>query len=69
MSAQPALFLHARNPDAPPLQLRVAIGRTEASSDCVVVLAGSPRDNATYWDRKYPHCAPHRMADFREMIA
>lgn len=68
MSAQPALFLHARNPDAAPMELRIAIGRTEVSSDCCVVIAGSARDSAAYWDKKYPHCAPHRMATFRELV-
>lgn len=67
MSAQPALFLHSRNPDAAPIVLRVAIGRMESTDACVVV-AGSERDNAAWWDRKYPSCAPHRMADFREVV-
>lgn len=69
MSAQPALFLHERDPSAPPLQLRVAIGRMESASDACVVIAGSERDNAAWWDRRYPNCAPHRMASFSEVIA
>lgn len=64
---QLALHHHERDPAAPPLQLRIAIGRHEGSDACVVA-AGSERDSAAYWDRKYPNCAPHRMADFREVI-
>ncbi len=63
---QPALFVHQRDPDSPPLVLKVAIGRLPND---VSVVDRPYKDDPTWWDRQYPSCAPHRIATVHEVIA
>lgn len=61
MSAQPMLFHHERDPSAEPLRVRLAI-------DCRGFVCEAGGKTAEQFDRLYPSCAPHRIADFIEVI-
>jgi len=58
---QPFLFHHERAPNAEPLRVRMAIDRLGFPME-----AGGK--TAHDFDRLYPSCAPHRIAEFLEVI-
>ena len=66
MSAQPLLFHRERDPAAAPMKFRFAIGVSDL--DPIQVKPGTRQDDPAWWDREYPACAPHRIADFAEVI-
>lgn len=61
MSAQPRLFEHTRHPEAPPARVSLAI-------DCRGFVIEAGGKTAEQFDRLYPSCAPHRIAEFVEVV-